>query len=318
MVLTFGSLFSGIGGLDLGLERAGLRCVWQVEINDYCRRVLAKHWPNVRRHDDVKTFPPQEGAWSCDLIVGGFPCQPVSVAGKGLAQDDPRWLWPEFARILRVLRPRYALLENVPGLFVRGFPDVLGDLATLGYDAEWAVLSAAQFGAPHLRKRVFVVAYSHRERQLQPQGGVSNERGWLDNCGATIFYSHPNSLGMARGQVRKDVTVSMLHKRASRFREKTCARCGTTENLALHHLDGNPKNNRKSNRMTLCNSCHSRWRWEHGKTIPKSERHCSVCGLPARKLQWCQKHYQRFKKYGDPCLTKKKNGSSFQLFRDPG
>jgi DNA (cytosine-5)-methyltransferase 1 len=93
-------------------------------------------------------------------VAGGFPCQPVSVAGKRLAQADHRWLWPEFARAIRALRPRYVLVENVPGLLVRGFGDVLRDLAACGYDAEWDCVSAADVGAPHLRRRVFIIAYT--------------------------------------------------------------------------------------------------------------------------------------------------------------
>ena len=159
--LTFGSLFAGIGGMDLGLERAGWQCRWQVEIDDYARRILAKHWPDVRRHDDVRTFPPDDGTdWTVDLIAGGFPCQPVSIAGKRLGEADDRWLWPEFLRVIRAIRPRFVLLENVPGLFVRGFDRVLGDLAASGYDAEWDCLPASAFGAPHQRDRVFVVAYT--------------------------------------------------------------------------------------------------------------------------------------------------------------
>src|SRR5262245_38127917 len=113
--LTFGSLFAGIGGFDLGFERAGMKCVWQVEIDPYATKVLEKHWPHVRRHDDVQTFPPA-GDWRCDVICGGFPCQPVSLAGKRRGQDDERWLWPHFSRIIRELRPRFAVVENVPGL----------------------------------------------------------------------------------------------------------------------------------------------------------------------------------------------------------
>jgi DNA (cytosine-5)-methyltransferase 1 len=156
------SLFSGIGGLDLGLERAGMTVVAQVDSDPFCRKVLTKHWPDVERHDDVRTTvdwwqsKPQPRV---DVVAGGFPCQPVSVAGRGLAQDDPRWLWPEFARILRDLRPRYAILENVPGLLGRGAGDVLGDLAALGYDTEWDCIPAAAVGAPHIRDRWFCVAY---------------------------------------------------------------------------------------------------------------------------------------------------------------
>lgn len=154
------SLFSGIGGLDLGLERAGMTIAGQVEIDPWCRTVLAKHWPEVPRHDDVRTAA---GWWrgrrAPDLVCGGFPCQPVSTAGKRLAQADSRWLWPAFAGVIRDLRPRYVLVENVTGLLGRGMGDVLGDLAALGYDAEWDCIPAAFVGAPHIRNRVWVLAY---------------------------------------------------------------------------------------------------------------------------------------------------------------
>jgi DNA (cytosine-5)-methyltransferase 1 len=154
-LLTVGSLFSGIGGLDLGLERAGMRVIWQAEIEPYCRAVLKKRWPSVKLYGNVGEI--DERTPRPDLVCGGFPCQPVSVAGKRLAQRDERWLWPEFARVLRILRPRLVLVENVPGLAIRGFGDVLGDLAALGYDAEWDCISAAALGAPHLRNRIFLV-----------------------------------------------------------------------------------------------------------------------------------------------------------------
>ena len=157
--MRVGSLFSGIGGFDLGLERAGHEIVWQVENEPYSRRVLARHWPDVPCYEDVHDVG-AHNLEEVDVICGGFPCQPVSVAGKQRGQDDERWLWPEFARVLRELRPRYALVENVPGLLVHGMGDVLGDLAVLGYDAEWGCVSAASVGAPHLRKRIFIVAHA--------------------------------------------------------------------------------------------------------------------------------------------------------------
>jgi DNA (cytosine-5)-methyltransferase 1 len=166
------SLFAGIGGLDLGLERAGMTVVGQVEINEFCRRVLAKHWPDVERHDDVRTAVDwwRSGVRPrVDVVAGGFPCQPVSVAGRGLAQADERWLWPAFAEVIRQLRPRYAIMENVPGLLGRGAGDVLGDLAACGYDAEWDCIPAAAVGALHLRYRWFCVAYPNGNvGRLQP------------------------------------------------------------------------------------------------------------------------------------------------------
>jgi DNA (cytosine-5)-methyltransferase 1 len=164
-------MFAGIGGLDLGLERAGMRCRWQVEIDPYCCRVLEKHWPDVRRYEDVKEIRWEE-VEPVDLVAGGFPCQPVSVAGKQLREDDDRWLWPEFRRCLGVVRPAYVLVENVPGLLTGGMGTVLGELAELGYDAEWETLPAAAFGAPHLRFRVFLVAQERR-----PPGRVPDADG---------------------------------------------------------------------------------------------------------------------------------------------
>jgi DNA (cytosine-5)-methyltransferase 1 len=175
--MRVGSLFSGIGGFDLGLERCGMEIVWQVENEPYCRKVLAKHWPNVPCYEDIHDVG-AHNLEEVDVICGGFPCQPVSTAGKQRGQDDERWLWPEFARILRELRPRYALVENVPGLLVRGMGDVLRDLAAAGYDAEWGCISAASVGAPHLRKRIFVIAHTD-------SGELRDEpRGWNGSSGS--------------------------------------------------------------------------------------------------------------------------------------
>jgi DNA (cytosine-5)-methyltransferase 1 len=174
--MKFGSLFAGIGGFDLGFERAGMKCEWQVEIDPFARRVLERHWLDVRRHDDVRTFPPGDSdRWRVDVICGGFPCQDISNAGKRVGIEGERsGLWTEFARIIRFLRPRYVVVENVSGLLDRGFGAVLGSLASCGYDAEWDCLPASAFGAPHLRDRVFVVGYP--ERTGLPSRFFSNER----------------------------------------------------------------------------------------------------------------------------------------------
>ena len=158
--LTFISLFSGIGGIDLGFERAGMKCALQVEIDDKCSDILKRHWPDVPNLGDVNNVGRDAGP--VDLICGGFPCQPVSAAGKRKGKADARWLWPEFNRIVRKVRPRYVLVENVPGLLStdsgRLMGEVLGDLALCGYDAEWDCVSAASVGAWHRRDRIFIVA----------------------------------------------------------------------------------------------------------------------------------------------------------------
>lgn len=209
--LTFGSLFAGIGGLDLGLERAGMVCKWQVEIDGYATKVLEKHWPRVARWRDITTFPPDASgeqdniqhkeprrpgkqrrhsvdtrtkaarqangkasadrtircgeSWSVDLICGGFPCQDISTAGKraGL-HGDRSGLFFEAIRVVELLRPRWLLLENVAGLLARGLDEVLATLAEVGFDAEWHCLQAADFGAPHIRDRIFIIAHADRKR----------------------------------------------------------------------------------------------------------------------------------------------------------
>ena len=150
-------LFSGIGGFSLGLERAGMKTVAFCEIDPFCREVLVHHWPTSEIHDDVRSFHPDAHV---RVICGGFPCQPVSLAGRRRGASDERWLWPEFARLIRLLRPRYALMENVPGHLSMGFGRVCGDLAEIGYDAEWDCVPAAAVHAPHRRDRVFIVAES--------------------------------------------------------------------------------------------------------------------------------------------------------------
>jgi DNA (cytosine-5)-methyltransferase 1 len=168
VTLTVGSLFSGIGGLDLGLERAGMTVKWQSEIHPYACRVLAKHWPTVPNLGDITKID-----WSeverVDVICGGYPCQPFSLAGIRLGKDDPRHLWPHVATAIRNLRPRYALLENVAGHLSLGFGRVLGDLAESGYDATWDCIPAAAVGAPHRRDRVFIVAHANSdELRVEP------------------------------------------------------------------------------------------------------------------------------------------------------
>lgn len=154
-----GSLFSGVGGLELGLEWAGLGpVVWQVERDPWCRGVLAMHWPEAERHADVRHV----GAHNLDeveVICGGFPCQDVSVAGKGAGLDGARsGLWSEFARIVGELRPRAVVVENVRALVARGLDRVAADLDRIGYRVEARIIAAADVGAPHRRERLFIVA----------------------------------------------------------------------------------------------------------------------------------------------------------------
>tara|TARA_R100001082_G_scaffold69014_1_gene39100 strand:+ start:225 stop:1106 length:882 start_codon:yes stop_codon:yes gene_type:complete len=192
---SVGSLFAGIGGFDLGVERAGCRIEWQVEIDPWCRTVLAKHWPEVPRYEDVK----EVGAHNLkpvDWIVGGFPCQDLSTAGKqeGLS-GDRSGLWWQMRRIIGELRPEVVIVENVPNLVFLGIEHVLGSLAEIGYDAEWDIISAQDIGAPHLRKRVWIVAHSDSVRQLQPQRSKQDIGRRTGDCGEKSDLAHADSAG---------------------------------------------------------------------------------------------------------------------------
>jgi len=196
--LTFGSLFAGIGGFDLGFERSGMTCKWQVEIDDYANRVLAKHWPNVHRERDIREC----GAHNLervDVICGGFPCQPHSLAGPQLGENDERNLWPEYLRIIREIKPRWIVGENVPGILStdvgRFFGGVLRDLAGVGYDAEWTCISAADVGAPHGRDRLWLVAYPNHESQ--PASAKHDEaRGLPENVVALHAKRRQREVGL--------------------------------------------------------------------------------------------------------------------------
>lgn len=162
MQLTFGSLFTGIGGFDLGFQRAGMVCKWQVEIDEYANKVLQKNFPGIKRFRDVRTFPESSGCDPVDVICGGFPCQDISSSGKRAGiNGDRSGLWSEFSRVVCELRPCIVVVENVPDITVRGIDRVLGQLSEIGYNAEWETIPSAAFGLPQRRFRTFIIAYSH-------------------------------------------------------------------------------------------------------------------------------------------------------------
>lgn len=166
------SLFAGIGGFDLGLERTGgFETVAFCEINPFCRRVLAKHWPKVPCYEDVRTLTAdalRRDGIAVDVICGDFPCQDISSAGSGAGLAGERsGLWREYARLVRELRPKFVIVENVSMLLSRGAGDVFGDLAEIGYDAEWQCIPAYATGLPHARDRLWVIAYPNGMRELQ-------------------------------------------------------------------------------------------------------------------------------------------------------
>jgi DNA (cytosine-5)-methyltransferase 1 len=158
------SLFSGIGGIDLACEWAGIETVAFCEREPFPQRVLKKHWPNVPIYDDVCTLTKErldaDGIGTIELIHGGYPCQPFSHAGQRKSKDDDRYLWPEVLRLIQTIKPRWFVGENVAGHVTLGLDTVLSELDSIGYSWEAFVIPASAVNAPHRRDRVFIVAHA--------------------------------------------------------------------------------------------------------------------------------------------------------------
>lgn len=171
-------LFSGIGGFALAAGWAGFETVMFCEIDQFARKVLAKHWPEVPIHDDIHTLTADVVGQPIDLITGGFPCQPFSVAGKRRGQEDDRHLWPQMARLIDDCRPRWVLGENTPGIIGLALDDCLADLEGIGYEAWPVVVPACGVGAWHRRERVWIVAHTdYRRREGSGPSGASSHSG---------------------------------------------------------------------------------------------------------------------------------------------
>lgn len=206
-------LFSGIGGFSLGLERAGMSTVAFCEVDKKAQLVLKKHWPSIPIFDDVKTLNKEkldERSISVELICGGFPCQDLSVAGKGAGLEGERsGLWFEFHRLIKEIKPLYAVIENVSVLRNRGLDQVLRSLTEIGYDAEWHCIPASAVGAPHRRDRVWIIAYpetksqrpdpncirSYREEINQQRGSELRDEqiSIFGSLGEKVAYPNPDS-----------------------------------------------------------------------------------------------------------------------------
>jgi DNA (cytosine-5)-methyltransferase 1 len=306
-VLTVGSLFSGIGGFDLGLERTGhMRTVWFCEQDEFCQRVLAKHWPGVPCHPDVRALVADADGAGCsapsaqrcdshrlrsagavgsrgsdgalpvpvpyvDVLCGGFPCQDLSYAGKGAGLDGERsGLWGEYARLIRELRPRYVVVENVSALLARGLGRVLGDLAACGYDAEWDCIPASAVGAPHRRDRVWLVAYPGGDdgrsgRAGRPASGRAGEPvaigalqvadaalkrigqcGWLERAqgGDRAWHLHHWLVEPDVGRVADELSAGLdgcrLDAERSRYQEARAAGASHAEAMRAVREHGTP------------------------------------------------------------------------------
>ena len=214
------SLFSGIGGLELGLELSGVgETLWQVEQDPFCRKVLAQHWPNAQRFEDVRTVRSADFI-GAEVIAGGFPCQDISNAGKraGLVGESSG-LWWEMFRLIREIRPAFVVVENVLAIANRGLGQILGALASCGYDAEWDCISAAIVGAQHRRNRLFIVAWlpsntdgeplrNHQQRQARGRNNIQNSGdAFAAYDGDSGLPANPNGQRARQFQRRKQEVI---------------------------------------------------------------------------------------------------------------
>ena len=185
-MIRVGSCFAGIGGFELGIERAipNAHTIWQVEQNTFCQSILRKHWPNATIYDDVRTVG-AHNLQPVDIIIGGYPCQSTSVAGnmRGLQDENKSGLWWHMRRIISELNPRIVIIENVANAIRVGGTEVVASLATLGYNCEWSIISGAQCGAPHLRKRWFCVAYPNGAYCKRDRGTIRGAAQFANTIG---------------------------------------------------------------------------------------------------------------------------------------
>ena len=240
-MLTHLSLFSGIGGLDIAAEMAGFKTVGQCEWADFQTKVLEKHWPNVPRWQDIRTltadsFYEKTGLRTVDVISGGFPCQPFSLAGKREGKDDDRYLWPEMLRVIRELRPTWVIGENVPGIVNLALDTVLSDLENEGYTAQSFIVPACGVDAPHKRERVAILAYASARESVR--------------------WNRRNADASADGAQRNDDSGRIPESVCGKRREDESGTCGMADGLSegIHPVDTDTDSNGLQGRMseTVC------------------------------------------------------------------
>jgi DNA (cytosine-5)-methyltransferase 1 len=233
-------LFSGIGGFSLGLQRAGMKTIAFCEIDKYCQKVLKKNFPDIPIYDDVCKLNGSDINEPVDLICGGFPCQPFSVAGKRLGAADDRHLWPEYLRLIQEFKPTWIIGENVAGLINMGLDNVLSDLEGAGYSSRTFVIPAVAVDAKHRRDRLWIVAHSnlqHDKRRGQPCKPISSGREpWTELNGGRSNVAYADSAYSERNECTERSIEKNTHS-SEPCRWKIEPSMGRVANGIPHRMD---------------------------------------------------------------------------------
>jgi DNA (cytosine-5)-methyltransferase 1 len=232
--MTHGSLFSGIGGFDLAAERTGCTNVFQVENDPWCQQILKKNFPSVARYGDITQFNAKAYANKIDLLTGGFPCQPFSIAGKQKGKADNRYLWPEMLRVIREIKPKFIIGENVFGIIKLALDQVLSDLEDIGYTTETFIIPACAQNAPHRRDRVWIIAYQKRIQNKLIRYYNTLEKGSRSKDTKALVFSNT---ARKRWQKRQYAQVHDTSLRDYR-RATTCRNYWKSEPTVGRVLDG--------------------------------------------------------------------------------
>ena len=257
--------FSGIGGFSYAAEKlvGGFETTQFIEIDPYCQKVLNKHWPNVPIHDDIRTFTAEP--FQFDAVCGGFPCQDISTAGrgKGITEESRSGLFYELMRVVRMVRPRYVILENVAAILNNGLDIVLGELSEAGYDAEWAVISASSLGACHQRSRWWLVAYPNSNRH---EGRCTETRNkttprqdsQIIGPTNTSELERCNNDGKDKGKSRTDGNLSRSSDGGKTISTETGRICNLSQETNDNKRISNQNNYQENNNRTLVQKGQSR------------------------------------------------------------
>jgi DNA (cytosine-5)-methyltransferase 1 len=265
--MDFISLFSGIGGLDLGFERAGMTCVAQVEKDPFCQKVLQKHWAHVPKFGDIRDVG-KHNLPSADVIVGGFPCQPHSKAGKRRGKADDRNLWGEYLRIIDEIKPRIVVGENVPGIITTMLDEILSDLESRHYTCQAFIIPACAFDAPHRRDRVFIIAKnSHRNGSQvgEFEKPISERNIWNTGAGNEqwVYFqsNNPNSNSQRslQGQFEKHANKSWKYAQRNTSTVRRDVANPSGARLQRHEQQGTSSETARASRSTTERAWNENW-----------------------------------------------------------